>query len=201
MSYFPIALEAFVAWFINFAKVLGENIAIYDVTQEESDAITALANAMSTSQQNVVEIKAQSKTITQIRDNTKADSIAMIRKFGRIFQANPKLTSDQLEAIGLPVHDHTHSFETPHPIREFVVKGGANGYNTLDWDKNDNKQGTRYFIEARYGLEGHWGVVDNVTATKYIHKGQTPGDPVYYRITPQRGKLVGPVSAVVGVYT
>jgi len=55
-------------------------------------------------------------------------------------------------------------------------------------------------IEAKYGVDGTFNVVDTVTATKYDHKGQTPGVPAWYRITPRRGKLIGESYEVVSVY-
>lgn len=200
-NFFPRSVEELIAWFKNFVTVAGNNLAALNYTIADIEAMNALLSALETAQTNVIATKAAAKQAVELKDTNKTRVVQDIRSRAKIIQADYKIPNNIREALGLPVYDTIPSHEVPYQITNLTVEGFDFGSNKLNWDKNGNKPGTQYIIEAQYGVDGAFQVIDTVTATRYDHKGQTPGVAVYYRITPRRGKLLGDPSSTVGVYT
>ena len=57
-----------------------------------------------------------------------------------------------------------------------------------------------YVIEALLGDTNGFQMVDVVTDTKYIHKGQTPGVMIVYRVRAKRGDNLSIPSNEAAVY-
>jgi len=200
-NFFPYNVDELIGWFRNYIAVATANMATLKLSQEEIDALTANLTALETAQTKVISNKAILKQIVEQRDNTKKLCVTDIRDTAKLIQADKKIPSDLIEALGLPKHDTTPSHEVPNQPTKLQVEGLDVGINILDWDKNNNKPNTQYIIEAKYLADDKFVVIDTVTATKYQHNGQKAGVAVYYRITPRRGKLVGIPSETVGIYT
>jgi len=197
---FPKGLAAFIAWLLNFNTEAEVNMILLNMTQPQIDELKVQHTKLVTAQTNVVATKAAAKDAVESKDMAMEETAVIVRKWVNIFRAM-EIPDNILESLGLKVHDTIPSHEVPNPATLLVVKGLGVGINELDWNGNLNKSGTQYIIEAKYGLEAPFQMVDTVTATKYQHEGQTPGVAVFYRITARRGKLKSIPSETVGVYT
>ena len=200
-DYLPYNVEKLTGWCRNCISVATANMATLKLSQEEIDALNAKLTTLEASQMKVISQKASLKQAVEQRDNAKKSCVTDIRDIARSIQANKEISSDLIEALGLPKHDTTPSHEMPNQPAKLQVEGLDVGINLLHWDRNNNKQATQYIIEAKYQADEKFAVIDTVTATKYQHKKQKAGVAVYYRITPRRGRLVGIPSETVGIYT
>ena len=196
----PRSLAALIAWLFNFNTEAEINMILLNMTQPNIDELKVLHTKLVTAQTNVVATKAAAKEAVKSKDMAMDETGVIVRKRVNLIRAM-EIPDNILESLGLKVHDTIPSHEEPNQATNLQVEGLGVGINELDWDGNLNKSGTQYIIEAKYGLEAPFQIVDTVTATKYRHEGQTPGVAVFYRITARRGKLKSIPSETVGVYT
>lgn len=123
---------------------------------------------------------------TQAKAEAKASSVAVLRQLTAIVRASPAASDDVLAGFGLPVYDKKPTRSAPNVPTDLSAFGRSDGTNLLKWNRNRNKKETRYFIEARFHHNSEWELIDVVTATKYVHEGVIPGQPVYYRVIAKR---------------
>ena len=200
-SFFPISADEYIIWFENFIKVSEANMIALNLEQATIDEWKLILEELKATVADVEskKIAYQSSVIAKDLKFDEAKDVA--KEYNGIFQHDRKIPQVLIKGLGLHQHDTTPSHEVPFPISDLTVSGSPAGIHRIDWDKNGNKSGTQYIIEVKTALDGAYQNVDTVTATKYARKGQTPGVPAWYRITPRRGKLLGDPSEAVGVYT
>ncbi|MBC8384545.1 MAG: fibronectin type III domain-containing protein [Candidatus Cloacimonetes bacterium] len=115
-------------------------------------------------------------------------------------QGHPAATNQMIEECGLPRHDTTPSVIVAVKPDDLKAEGLESGTIKLNWKNGGNKPGTLYRIENKHQEDADFSLVETVTATKYSHKGQTPGLFVLYRIVAKRGEQFSEPSNEVAVY-
>ena len=113
---------------------------------------------------------------------------------------NSEISADKLAEIGFAPDDLT-----PTPIGvitpiELSVVGFSNGKNSLIFNRNGNKTGTIYNIEAKIGAATDFVIVGFTKSRNFDHKNQTPGVKSVYRIRAQRGDVFSDYSNEAVVY-
>lgn len=91
-------------------------------------------------------------------------------------------------------------FPVPVPPTSLVATPYADGTNDLRWKHNGNTQGVVYVVQAQTGGNGAWDQAGVSTASRFVHANVTPGVPMRYRVTAQRGSHNSGVSNEAGVY-
>jgi uncharacterized protein YggE len=95
--------------------------------------------------------------------------------------------ADKLAEIGIDADDLTPSSIAPQTPSDLVAQGFSSGKNTLKFNRNGNKTGTIFLIEAKIGDAANYVIIGTTTKTTYNHTGQKPGVKVVYRVRAQRG--------------
>lgn len=130
----------------------------------------------------------------------KKDTVDLLSKFNAIFKANPAVTDELIDQLGLPPRsdggDHLPVFVPTN----LAGMGCSNGVNSLKWANGGNAKGVNYVVEASYDNGGTWEIVDVVTTIKMDHYDQTPGQPVSYRVYAKRRNLKSAPSNVATIY-
>lgn len=98
-----------------------------------------------------------------------------------------KMPSEKFLEIGLDADDVVQTPSAPQTPLDLLVEGFSNGNNNLKFNRNGNKQNTIFNVEAKIGGAADFVIVGSTTKTTWVHKNQTPGVKVVYRVRAQRG--------------
>lgn len=113
---------------------------------------------------------------------------------------NDNVTDSLIELIGFDVKTQNSGSSGISVPTALLVNGTSDGINHLRFNRNGNRQGTNFIIEAKIDDSNTWVIIDVITNTKYDHKNQTPGVKIQYRVRAKRGDLESTPSNVAVVY-
>ena len=198
--YIPTRDGDFKEFSLKLVGVVKANLTAYGITLAQSDKLELKINDFVVKYGAHLTAKDAAQSATADKNDSRTLAEKDLREVAQIIQNFPEITPALLEAAGLPVHDTTPTPITPVSPESLEAYGDDNGENHLEWKAGDNKPGTIYVIEAKIDPNPEFALVDVVTKTKYIHKGQTPGVRVSYRVKAKRGDLISSPSNVAVVY-
>ncbi len=135
------------------------------------------------------------------KEDAKTALVDAIRKLNAKVQLSETITDAQRLDAGLPIRDMVRSSNTPVVPAALVATPGADGTNNLVWNGGANTSGIKYVVERRKGATADFELVDVVTATKYAHKNQKPGEAQTYRVRARRGDVTSGPSNTANVYS
>ena len=181
-------------------KGLTKYMADIGISQTQIDGLTAEHAAFASALQAHLDAQQAAKTATGLKNDTRAILEKTFRNLAMFVQNNPAATNEMIEECGLPRHDTTPSVIIPVNPTDLKAEGLESGTIKLNWKNGGNKPNTIYVIEHKHKDDPDFSFVDVSTATKYNHKGQTPGEFVLYRIKAKRGDLISEPSNEVAVY-
>jgi hypothetical protein len=199
-DYLPGSEAKLVGWLANFATVASTHVQELGLSTEELTRITnnhtnatTLLNEAKTAV-NAAKGAVERKTLglKAIEKDTRA--------FVKSFQSRKTVSTDLKKELGISPQDAPHT-KTPPAIPTGVeVAPDADGINVVTWKRGTNVSVTNFIIEAQYPGETQFSVVGNVTATRFVHTGQTPGVTVYYRVRASRHGMMSQPSIAVVAY-
>ena len=190
---FTIFIESFLGHIEPNKSVLGfDSAKVAELENDNAELKAALLSIKNL--QDMLDSKIQSvKTIRAKMDNS-------VEKFEKNAANNETVSKSLMELLGFDIK--TQHFGIPGisvPI-ELFVNGTSDGINHLKFNRNANRQGTNFIIEAKIADSTSWVIIDVITNTKYDHKNQTPGVRVQYRVRAKRGELESTASNIATVY-
>lgn len=97
------------------------------------------------------------------------------------------VSADKLAEINFEANDTGKSAISPQTPLDLLVEGFSSGKNALKWNRNGNKSGTIFIIEAKTGDESKYSIAGTTTKSTFDHKDQKPGVRMIYRVRAQRG--------------
>jgi hypothetical protein len=197
---YPSNDAEFAVWLANFINKATEHKTALNLTNEQ---LSALSTKLVSFNANVA-LKQQKKeeSVGQtalVRDERK-DLNKDVGLLNSAFKSIDGLASNILEELGLSVNEGNSGGSTPSAPLDLVATGTSDGTNSLKWNRNGNRQGTTYIIEAKSGDSNDWVMIDAVTRANYKHTNQTPGVKIQYRVKAKRGDSVSGFSNVAIVY-
>ncbi|MEQ1932781.1 MAG: fibronectin type III domain-containing protein [Fimbriimonadaceae bacterium] len=141
---------------------------------------------------NAEATRVAAKTATQAQTAAVDAVVADLMVIARQMYAKAGLTSEQIQATGLAVHDASKSVVTPLQVSNFTATPFADGQVEFAWNRNGNPYGVQFFIEASVD-GGAWTQVYATKRKKLKLQGFTPGVPVIFRVvTANRNELSAP---------
>ena len=200
MSYIPNSEKARRDMAVNMTNAIRNDLVKYGVSQTLFDDLDAkvidLVAKMTAN--DVAHDDAQAARAA--KDTAMVVMIKILRIVAQIIQNYPEITPELLEAAGLHEHD-----KIPTPIVLYVpdsltAEGDDKGDNRLRWKAGENKPHIMYAVEAKIDPSPDFVMIDVVTKTNYVHKGQTPGVRVSYRVRAKKNEAVSAPSNVATVY-
>jgi len=185
---------------IKFLKALTVHAITLGINQTQVDGFTNNKTAFEGALQGHLDARAAALTASGLKNDTRSLFEKNFRNLATFIQGNPAATNEIKQEFGLPIHDTTPSVVVPVQCTDLTAQGLQSGTNVLDWKSGGNKPGTIYVIEKKFKDDPAYSYVDVSTATKYNHKGQTPGVFMLYRVIAKRGDLLSEPSDEAAVY-
>jgi hypothetical protein len=149
-------------------------------------------------------------TRENLKDSTKAVNTGIkmrrkvlnkiVAKFEVLAKNNDEVSDTLLEQIGFDARESNAVSIPVTTPKDLSASGTSDGTNSMKFNRNGNKQGTKFFIYAKYGDSAEPVLIDVITGTKYDHKDQTPGVKVQYFIIAKRGDIESAPSNTAIVY-
>jgi len=190
----------FAVWAANLIKKATDNKAALDL----SDArLAALEGKITNFDENLAlkrRKKDESKAQTTLVKGLRSDLNGEMSLLNSEFKAIDDLPPDILEEMGLTPNKKRSASVAPFEPSELIVSGTSDGVNSLKWNRNGNRPGTMFIIEARIGEADDWAMIDVVTGSTYKHRNQKPGVTAQYRVKAKRGELESGSSNMAVVY-
>ncbi|MBC8384813.1 MAG: fibronectin type III domain-containing protein [Candidatus Cloacimonetes bacterium] len=181
-------------------KGLTKYMAQLNISQGQIDDLSTKQTVFSGSLQVHLDTQLAAKTATGLKNDNREVLERTYRSLATFVQNNPASTNEIIQECGLPRHDTTPSVIVAVEPTDLKAVGKESGTISLNWKSGGNKQGTIYVIENKHEGDADFKFVDVSTATKYNHKGQTPGVFVLYRVLAKRGTQLSEPSNEVAVY-
>lgn len=199
-DYFPRRDNDFLAWLKNFVTVASGYGTTLGLTAAQ---LTSLTNARTNYENALTDLesgRALFRSYVQNKNQVKSSTQSLVRQLVRIIQANPSVSNNQRQELGITVRDTEPSPVVPQQPTNLTASGNENGVNTLRWQTNGNQYGTQYLIEVWNSSANQWEQVDVTTRSFYRHLNQVPGYQQYYRVKAKRTQYISPPSNVAVVY-
>ncbi len=171
----------------NYCTVAENNMAALNLIADQITAMTDITVEYERKLDEVVALENALKEGVKGKDLCRSDLETLFKGITANIQLIPGLPDSLRAALNITIKDKIPSPLVPHQPEDLKAEGSPAGVNYLDWKKGDNKSGMVYVIESRSKDEADFRLVDMVTATRYQHKGQTPGKFMIYRIRARKG--------------
>ena len=161
--------------------------ADFFVTQDLIDQIKTAGNTITADISDQAAKQAAAKAATNKLGQTRKDGDKLVSLLKRTMKANADFSPDKYVEFGFDADDLTPSAIAPQTPTDLSVEGFSNGTNELKFNRNGNKSGTVFVIEAKIGDAPNYSIIGTTKKTTYRHTGQKPGVKIVYRIRAQRG--------------
>ncbi len=196
-DYLPRQDSELEGWFANFLTVAGANLGKLGLVSNDLTALTADKTQFASDYSALVAAKLAVTSGAVAKATSRKAAIKAARVVVNKIQGNPTVTPDMKAKLRIADRSNGPTHTAPVTPDDLKVTGTTTGVNTLKWKPNGNGPGTQYCIEAQIGSNLNWTLIDAVTASRYAHKGQTPGVRANYRISARRnGKVSVPCDPI-----
>ena len=176
------------------------NLTALGLVAADLTPVTTGATNYQTALNTLATAKAAYKQAVIAKNAAKRAATGNVRTLAHKVQSNPAVLPAQKAAMGLTPRLGIKKHPAPAMPTDFKATPHADGTNVLTWKKSTNIPGTVYKIEAMTTRFSEWMLVDSTTSTRYLHKGQTPGAMMVYRVTASRAKRSSVPSLTASVY-
>jgi hypothetical protein len=159
----------------------------YGVTAADIAPLETLLTAYTTALSEHVAAMAAARSQREAKDNARAALEASLRSVGAKMEASGQLDTTEALSLHFHVRDMIQTNVVLHAPGNLIVHGFENGENSMLWDSGGNIPGTIYIPQYRLTPTGDWKSLRPVTKTTYVHRNQTPGVKVDYRVGVAQG--------------
>jgi hypothetical protein len=171
----------------------------FGLTQAIIDLVKDMRNGMSDGIADQTAKKAASKASTTSLKIVRGGADDLVSDL-KIAMRAAKVSADKFVEFGFDADDLVPSIITLSTPMDLVVQGYSNGTNELKFDRNGNKQGTTFLIEAKIGDALDYTIIGTTRKQSFKHTEQKPGVKTLYRTRAQRGDDFSEYSNVATVY-
>jgi hypothetical protein len=199
-DYIPKPDGMALAYFKRVTVAFAMSFAAFNRADGWADSLVAKVATFEAKLADVDAAKAALTTAVAAKDAARLAVENELRPTVQLIQLDALVTDATRLDAGLPVRDTIRTTSAPTPALELVATPSADGTNALKWKSGANAAGVRFEIQAKVGTAAGFSTVDVVTATSFVHKNQTPGVRVEYRVVTRRGDLVAAASNPATVY-
>jgi len=197
---YPANDAEFAIWLANFILKADLHKSVLNLTATQITELNTKLSEFNTDLALKQQKKEESVAQTALVKNQRKFLNKLVGLLNQGFKGIDGLASNILEELGLDPNEGNFSNTPPSAPTDLVATGTSDGVNSLKWNRNGNRQGTTFIIEAKIANSADWLMIDAVTGSKYKHKNQTPGVKVQYRIRAKRGELESGTSNTAVVY-
>ncbi len=199
-DYLPSNDAKLMAWAQNFYFVGFPLETTLDIVPAQMEAITTANSNLSVAVLEFTAAQAALKAASLSKQAAVKALDASVRQVVRGIQICPNITDPVRQSLGLPPRNQPTPAPVPLAPANLVATPYADGTNDLRWQHNGNTKGVVYVVQAQTGSSSAWVQAGVSTAARFAHNNVTPGMPMKYRVTAQRGAHNSGVSNEAGVY-
>lgn len=164
----------------------GGNEAEFGLTPAIVDDVKDRRDGMTAKIDDKVAKKAAAKASTSALNLERKDANELVSDLKMAMRA-AKVSANKFIELGFDADDLTPSAVALFTPSGLVVQGFSNGTNELKFNRNGNKQGPTFLIEARIGEATDYIIIGTTRKQNFKHLGQKPGVKIVYRVRAQRG--------------
>jgi hypothetical protein len=190
----------FVIWAANLVTFYNANKAATNLSGSKVEDLAAkqalLAENLALRQSLNDRVDAVNNDIKLLRND--ANDIAS--QISTLVKRDSAVTNSTVEQLGFSANKAVSTSSTPNTPTDLVGKGTSDGINSLKWNRNGNRQGVMFIIEAKIGDAANYTMVDAVTGSRFEHVDQIPGVKIQYRVKAKRSNAESGFSNVAIVY-
>jgi hypothetical protein len=173
--------EEFVAEFKEFAEYAIEKKDEINLSPEDKVQAEAFEDSLTTQLADMAakRLAAEESEATFAQTRAAAQNFKVSRK--KFVYSNPNV-SDATKAGFGPLKAAATSSSGVYQPFDLSARGFENGENHTKWKRNGNPSYRNFTVEYRIGDTGAWLIAGTTRKTSFIHKNQTAGVKIYYRV-------------------
>ena len=199
-DFYPRRDSELTGWLNRFVTACNTYATPLGISQGELATISAAADNFISSYDASESARQAAKGAVGTKDDAKRATAQTIRAFVREFQANPNITTEMRDAMGITVPSDSRTKTPPKTPLSPEAIGRTDGVNVISWNRNGNANGTQFVVEVSYDGGTDWDFAGVTTKAKFDHLNQIPGQTAYYRVFATRSGLNSTYSNSVVVY-
>lgn len=104
-DFVPQGDTQFESWFANYVTYAGENSGALGLTIDDITDLSAAQGAFESAMADHTAAQAAARGATDTKNSAKGDAITLVRTLTRQIQADPSVTNEQREGLGITVPD------------------------------------------------------------------------------------------------
>jgi hypothetical protein len=190
----------FVIWAANLVTFYNANKAATNLSGSKVEDLAAkqtlLAENLALKQSLDDKIKAVNDEIKLVRN----ESNDIASQISTLVKNDSAVSNSTVEQLGFSANKSVNTSSTPNTPTDLVGKGTSDGINSLKWNRNGNRQGVMFIIEAKIGDAANYVMVSAETGSRFDHINQIPGVKIQYRVKAKRSNAESGFSNVAVVY-
>lgn len=182
-----------------FFEAAGRNAEVLGLAEKDLEVLLAEIDVLGGAMEAVVTARAAWLAAATAKD----EQLDLMRKkiggYAAAWRADAAIPDPVLDELMVAPHVVRRRVSRPSVVTDLVVSATGGGLITLRWGSGGNIKGTVYQIEVCSSPDGHWVLIDTVTARKFVREF-SPGVPVWFRVRAKRGSRVGGVCNPVSMW-
>lgn len=199
-SFYKLSNPEFIIWFKTMLDAIENDNATAQIEQSLIDEGKTQRGVLAT---NLNEMQVLKDSLSGKSQEIKFNRQSLNKKASKIQTAlknNENITNSFIEQVGFNVDDGVKSPLVAFQPTDLVASGTSDGIHRLKFSRNGNKQGVIFIIEAQIGDSTEWIMIDAIKVAKYLHKNQTPGVKIRYRVRAKSGDSISSPSNIASLY-
>ena len=172
-----------------FLEAAAVNAEVLGLTAGEMEMLLTEVQALDSAMVNAVTARAAAMAATTAKEAQLERLRGAVAMLAASWRANPTIPDEVLDELMVAPHKVSRRVSAPSVVRDLVLTATGGGLITLRWGAGGNIKGTVYQIECCSSPDGHWVLLDTVTARKFERVFE-PGVPVWFRVRAKRGSRV-----------
>lgn len=198
MTYYNLGEAAFRPWFNNFVTTAtaGGNVGVLGLSPADVTTFNSTRTAYQDAVSAQIAARDAAEAATTTKNNSYGAAFDLVQVWAARWQADPAVTAELKQQLGLVVRDTSPSPRPLYPATEMTGTGNGVGTVKLRWNPNGNQTGVTYFVQSR-PVGGSWSLLTATTRSRIALGGQ-PIEPTEFRVVAERrGEMSEPSYAVV----
>ena len=199
-DFLPRGKNELLAWLGQFNTVARDEREVLGLDEEDIGVLREAQARFAAALDSMETAKGMVKSAAQAELSAEQNISDTVREIVRRVQAKKGVAPALKAQLGINPRTAVRNHAPPVTPTNFLVTGGSNGVNKLNWNRAGNKPNTIFVIEAAAGTAGKFAEVGSTSATRFDHSGQTPGMKITYRVTARRAGMSSLPSGSVTLY-
>lgn len=171
----------------------------YDVPVPQQTALNTANGALETAISNAQDAENAYHAAIAAKETARTNLVGAISAVAGTIYANAALSSSEIAATGLAVHDTTRSPVPVYTVADAVLNAFPNGTAILEWNRSGNGYGVLFEVESSTNGT-NWTMWTSTKRRRITLSGVTPGVTRWFRIRATSASATSAWSVPVAAY-